>query len=188
VIRGGHSLFTIGSETSGGIRHVEAYRLKAVTDTGAGIRFKSTRTRGGVIEDIDIHDIEMDGVSRPIEVDLNWYPAYSNAAVPPGMTDVPAHWRVLTQAVTPPERGVPHFRDVRIRNLKATNAAQAFTAVGYADAPLERFVLEDVRIESKEAGRIEHAAGWVFKKVDVVARDGKRVVSKDCKEMSGDVP
>lgn len=188
VIRGGHSLFTIGSETSGGIRHVEAYRLKAVTDTGAGIRFKSTRTRGGTIEDIDIHDIEMDGVSRPIEVDLNWYPAYSNATVPPGMTDVPAHWRVLTQAVTPPERGVPHFRDVRIRRLKATNAAQAITAVGYADAPLERFVLEDVTIASKEAGKIEHASGWVFKNVNIATRDGARVAMKDCKEMSGDAP
>jgi hypothetical protein len=77
---------------------------------------------------------------------------------------------------------------VRIRNLKATKAAQAITAVGYADAPLERFVLEDVRIDATEAGRIEHASGWVFKNVGIVAGDGKRVVMKDCKEMGGDVP
>jgi hypothetical protein len=130
----------------------------------------------------------MEGVSRPIEVDLNWYPAYSNAKVPEGMKDVPPHWRVLTAPVTPPERGVPHFRDIRIRNLKATKAAQAFNAVGYADAPLERFVLENVKIEAKSAGKIEHAVGWVFKNVSVVAKDGKRVVMKDCKEMTGDVP
>lgn len=187
VIRGGHSLFTIGSETSGGIRHVEAYRLKAVTDTGSGIRFKSTKTRGGTIEDINIHDIEMDGVSQPIVVDLNWYPAYSNATIPAGMKDVPPHWKVLTEPV-PPEKGLPHFRDVRITHLEATNAAKAFVAAGYAEAPLEHFTLENVTIEAKEAGKIEHAVGWVFKDVHVVAHDGKRVGMKDCKEMTGDVP
>ena len=188
VIRGGHSLFTIGSETSGGIRNVEVYRIKAVADTGAGIRFKSTRTRGGTIEDIDIHDIEMDGVSRPIEIDLNWYPAYSTAKLPAGAKDVPAHWKVLTQPVTPPERGVPHFRNVRIRNLKATNAKQAFNCAGYADAPLERFVLENVKIEAKEPGKIAHAAGWAFKNVSIVAGNGKRVAIENCKDMTGDVP
>jgi polygalacturonase len=188
IIRGGHSLFTIGSETSGGIRHVEAYRIKAVADTGAGIRFKSTRTRGGTIDDVDVHDIEMDGVSRPIEIDLNWYPAYSNATLPAGATDIPAHWKVLTQPVTPPERGVPHFRNVRLRNVKATKAQQAFNVAGYADAPLEDFLLEGVKMEAKQPGTISHAARWRFKDVSLQTPGGKRVAMKDCKDMTGDVP
>lgn len=64
---------------------------------------------------------------------------------------------------------------------------KAIVAAGYAEAPLEHFTLENVAIEAKEAGKIEHAAGWVFKDVHVVAQDGKRVVMKDCKEMTGEV-
>jgi polygalacturonase len=187
VIRGGHSLFTIGSETSGGIRNVEAYRLKAVVNTGAGIRLKSTRTRGGTIENIHIHDIEMNGVSRPIEIDLNWNPSYSNATMPADAKDVPAHWKALTEPV-PPQMGLPHFRNIRITRLKATGASQAFSVTGYADAPLEKFMLEDVKIQSRSGGRISHASGWEFRNVSIDVEQGGRVEIKDCKDMSGDVP
>ncbi len=182
VIRGGQGLFTIGSETSGGIRHVEAYRLKAVADTGDGIRFKSARTRGGVIEDINIHDIEMDGVSRPIVATLNWYPKYSYAKIPDGMTNVPEHWKTLAKPV-PPEKALPHFRDIRIANVHAKNAKKAFEVEGYAEAPVQNVALENVDIEAAEPGRIRFADGWTAKDVRVVARDGKKVRLENCENM-----
>lgn len=187
VIRGGHSLFTIGSETSGGVRNVEAYRIKAVADTGAGIRLKSTRTRGGTIENINIHDIQMQGVSRPIEIDLNWFPSYSTARLPADTKDVPEHWKVLTKEV-PPEKGMPHFRNIQIRNLVAHNAAQAFNVEAYVEAPLEGFTLENVRIDGKEAGAIKHARDWTFKDVVIRAANQGRVQLIDCGGMRGDVP
>jgi len=187
IIRGGQSLFTIGSETSGGVRNVEVYRIKAVADTGAGIRLKSTRTRGGTIENINIHDIEMEGVSRPIEIDLNWFPSYSNTTLPADATGVPAYWKVLTEPV-PPEKGMPHFRDIRITDLTAHNAAQAFIVAGYSEAPLEGFHLENVKIDAREPGTIKHAKSWTFKNVRIISPDKKRLLLEDCRDMTGDVP
>ena len=79
----GAGLFTCGSETSGGIRNVVAYNLKAV-GTSYGLRFKSTMKRGGTIEDIYLYNVEMKGVKDPFVVDLNWHPSYSNSLLPEG--------------------------------------------------------------------------------------------------------
>lgn len=54
----GHGGFVVGSEMSGGVKNVY------VTDctflgTDVGLRFKSTRGRGGVVEGIYIHNINM---------------------------------------------------------------------------------------------------------------------------------
>ena len=50
---------TFGSETSGGIRDVEVYRVHVLPGVPNGILFKSASTRGGTIQDIDIHDMDV---------------------------------------------------------------------------------------------------------------------------------
>ena len=95
-------MITIGSETSGGIRNVEVSHIKAY-GTANGIRFKSAKTRGGIVENILIHDITMENVENPLQFELNWYPAYSNTSLPPDTdtNQVPSYWLVLTQKVEP---------------------------------------------------------------------------------------
>jgi polygalacturonase len=82
TVRGGAAGITIGSETSGGIRDVEAYLIHVPRPVPAGILFKSASTRGGTIETIAIHDVDMQGVATPISVTLNWNPSYSYAKMP----------------------------------------------------------------------------------------------------------
>lgn len=115
VTRAGGGMITIGSETAGGIRNVEISNMQAY-GTANGIRFKSSRFRGGVMENIFIHDIQMAGVKNPVSFDLDWYPAYSQATIPPGVDtkQIPAHWLALARKVEPPERGLPEFRDIVI--------------------------------------------------------------------------
>jgi polygalacturonase len=54
LARRGAGLVTLGSETSGGIRHVLATDLVA-RHTDNGLRIKSATTRGGIVEDIYFH-------------------------------------------------------------------------------------------------------------------------------------
>ena len=54
----GHGGFVIGSETSGGVRHVRV-RNCVFAGTETGLRFKTARGRGGVVEDIEISNIFM---------------------------------------------------------------------------------------------------------------------------------
>lgn len=176
VTRAGAGMVTIGSETSGGIRNVEVSNIRAY-GTSNGIRFKSSRFRGGVVENIFIHDIHMEGVKDPLNVELNWYPDYSYATLPPGTNtnNVPPYWLVLTQKVEPPECGLPEFRDIVISDLTATAATQAIFVNAYPGKPIRDVRLEQVRIEAQKPGTISHAADWTMQDVVIATPAGHNI-------------
>jgi polygalacturonase/lysophospholipase L1-like esterase len=166
ITRSGHGMLTLGSETSGGIRNVEVSGLKAF-GTSNGVRFKSARVRGGVIENIVLRDITMESVENPFHFELNWYPAYSYPTIPPEIdrATMPAHWSTLTHPVEPPELGIPEFKNIVISNVTATGAEQAIYANAFPEKPLRQMQWKDVRIEAREPGRISNAADWSMKDV-----------------------
>lgn len=175
---------TIGSETSGGIRDIVVDGLKVHSGAPAGILFKSASTRGGSIENIVIRNVEMEGVATPVSVSLNWNPAYSYARIPDGMTGYPDYWKVLSTPV-PPEKGVPHFRDVTISGVRAAGAQRAFQVASHPDSPLLRFRFRDIDIEAKTAGSITGAEDWSFTGVNIRTADGSRVELKDSRKVEG---
>jgi polygalacturonase len=184
TVRAGAAGITIGSETSGGIRDIDAARLTVMPGVPSGILFKSANTRGGAISGIHIRDVEMQGVPRPIDITLNWNPSYSYAKLPEGIKDIPDYWRVLLTPV-PPEKGMPHFRDVHISGVTATGAQQAFSVSGYPDAPLRDFEFKDVHIDAKSAGSIQNAQNWSFTGISIKTADGSRVAVKNSSGVTG---
>jgi polygalacturonase len=131
LARRGAGLVTLGSETSGGIRHVLATELFA-SNTDNGLRIKSAITRGGTVEDVYFQNSVLDSVNNAFQFNLNWYPAYSYSELPKGYTyeTIPAHWKSMLQKVEPAEKGIPHAKDFYIDNIKVTNARTAFSADG----------------------------------------------------------
>ena len=180
ITRAGHGLFTIGSETSGGMRNIEVYGLKA-QGTNTGIRFKSAQVRGGVIENIWFHDIAMEDVTSPFHFELNWYPEYSYPQIPPEIpeSEWPAHWKVMTTPVEPRERGIPEFRNIRISDVSATGAEQAFYANAYAAKPIHDLTWENVSIEAKACGVIRHARNWSMKNIHVLVHTRDSLTLED---------
>jgi polygalacturonase len=184
TVRVGAAGVTFGSETSGGIRDVEVYGLHVLPGVPNGILFKSASTRGGTIQDIRIHDVDMQGVGTVFSVQFNWNPSYSYAKIPDGMKDYPAYWKVLTEAV-PPEKGLPHLRNVRISNIHATDARQAFGVTSYKDSPLLDFEFNHIDVAAKTAGGMQNAAGWKFANTRITTADGSRVAVKDSENITG---
>jgi polygalacturonase len=188
IIRSGAAAVTIGSETSGGFRDIEAYNLTALSGVPSGVLFKSAHTRGGFAEDIRIHDLTLEGVAIPIHATMNWNPSYSYAAIPAGMADVPEYYKVLATPV-PEAKGLPHFRDVHIWNVKATGAREAFNVSAYPQAPLDGFRLDHIDIEAKTAGTIANAKNWKMDDMDIKTADGSTVKMTDSATSdSRDVP
>jgi polygalacturonase len=182
TVRGGAAGVTIGSETSGGIRDVEVKGLTVLSPVPAGILFKSASTRGGTIENIAISNVNTVGVATPVSITLNWNPSYSYAklpegALPVGMKAMPAYWKVLTEVV-PPEKGMPHFRKIRISGLKSTGAQRAFAVSSYADSPLVDFAFEEIEIEAETAGSVANTQGWTMEGMRIKTADGSVVVVK----------
>ncbi len=184
IVRDATAGLTFGSETSGGIREVEAYRIHVVVPTPVGVLFKSARTRGGTVENIFVHDIDAKGVETAFRVNLNWNPAYSYAKLPEGPATYPDYWRILATPV-PAEQGMPHLGNVRVSNLRATDAREAFSVQAYPEAPIENFAFDHLDLHVKTAGAIRHARGWRFTDSMIDAADGSAVALVDSEKVEG---
>ena len=188
IIRHGAAAVTIGSETSGGFRNIEAYNLTALSGVPSGVLFKSARTRGGTAKDIRIHDLTLTGVAIPIHITLNWNPSYSYATLPQGVKDIPPYWMVLTTKVDE-QKGLPHFSDVHIWNIKATGARSAFNVSAYPNATLDDFRIDHLDIEAATAGTVANAKNWKLSENQIKTADGSQVVFTDSAENnSSDIP
>ena len=184
TVRDGAAGITFGSETSGGIRHVEAYRIHVMAPSPIGILFKSAATRGGTLEDISIHDIDMQGVPTAFSITFNWNPSYSYAKIPAGLTNVPDYYSVLAQDV-PREKGIPHLKNVRISNLKASGSREAFSVSSYPDSPLQDVTFRNIDIQAQRAGTIQNAENWKFENTRIQTADGSRVALKESRGVTG---
>jgi hypothetical protein len=161
IVRDGAAGVTFGSETAGGFRNIEAYNITVLDKVPVGILFKSAHTRGGFGENLRLHDFTMKGTPVVIRITMNWNPSYSYAEIPKEIKDYPAYWKVLATPV-PREKGIAHFHDVRIWNIKATGATTAFEVDGYKEVPLDRFSLANLDIEAEKGGHIYDAKAWQF--------------------------
>ena len=87
-----------------------------------GILFKSAHTRGGFGENLRLHDFTMNGIPVVMRITMNWNPSYSYAEDSGRRQGQSAgYWKVLATPV-PEEKGIAHFHDVQIWNIKATGA------------------------------------------------------------------
>jgi hypothetical protein len=179
ITRHGGGIISFGSETSGGIRKVVAYENQGI-GTHEGIRFKSAETRGGFVEDVLIRGVKMENVPLPFTFTLNWNPSYSYATIPKGITEIPAHWKVLSTPVRPPKRGLCAFRNITIENVQIVEARRIFSASGLAEKPIMNVKWLNVRAQGYEAGIIEHARNWTMKNVKLQTEDGDALKLSDC--------
>jgi polygalacturonase len=180
IARKGGGLLTLGSETSGGIRHVLATDLKAM-GTGNGFHIKSATTRGGTVEDIYFRNIEMDSVGNAFMFTMNWNPTYSYSSLPAGYKydSLPAHWKIMLTKVEPESKGIPHFRDIYVSNVKVKYARRAISAAGLTQSSLDNFNFNNVTIQSDNAGDVSYAKDWKWEKVSIRAKDKKAIAVKN---------
>ena len=184
IVRDGAAVITIGSETSGGFRNIEAYNLTGLGHVGVGILFKSAHTRGGWAENIRIHDITLIDVPVVFRITMNWNPSYSYARIPAGITNYPAYWKVLATPV-PDDQGRAHFHDVHISNIKATGAKTAFEIDAFPELRLDQFTFKHLQIEATTAGHIADAKDWTFSDVTLHTTDGSVVALSDDRNIIG---
>lgn len=170
---------TLGSETSGGIKNITIRNIR-YKNTDFGFRIKSAKTRGGTIEDIFIENMEMVNVKHPFYMCLNWYPSYSLCRIPESYTGtIPRHWRTLAEPVIPSERGIPQVKNMVFRNITVWNEpdyegiSQAFDVNAFPEKPITNVVLEHMKIQAKEFGRLSGIKAWNWIDVEISAEQPK---------------
>lgn len=139
----GHGL-SIGSETISGVRNLTA-RHCTFDGTQIGIRLKSQRGRGGLVENLLYEDMTMKNVGQAIVIS-----SYYQGTTEPGRADAP-------QPVT---ARTPVWRGIRIRNLTATDGTKsAGLIIGLPEMPVTGVTLENVAISAPRGLQISNARG-----------------------------
>lgn len=131
----GHGGVVLGSEMSGCIRRVSI--SSCVFDgTDRGIRFKTRRGRGGVVEDISVTGIVMHDVICPLVINSRYFCGKG------GQDD-----HVSDPNPQPVNEGTPHIRRVRLGNIVATHVRSAAGCLyGLPEAPLEDVSISNTQI------------------------------------------
>ena len=122
----GHGGVVIGSEMSGGVRRVTITNC-VFEGTDRGIRLKSTRGRGGIVEDIRISNIVMKDIKKEA---LTFNLKYSR------------------MPQEPKSERTPVFRNIHISGVTVVDVNVPIQIVGLEEAPISDIVLRDIQIKN----------------------------------------
>lgn len=173
-----HGGFVIGSEMSGGVKNVKCTNCQ-FAGTDIGLRFKSCRGRGGVVENIWVENISMINIlADAIRFNL-YYGGKSAVEELEDGTKRPAQIPAM-----PLSEETPSFRDIHIKNISCTGANRALYFNGLPEMPIKNITMENVFIASDEPGELIYCDDIKMKNVTVEARNGKPVPEYYCNRIS----
>lgn len=135
----GHGAVVLGSEMSGDIRNVVIQNC-VFKETDRGIRFKSRRGRGGIVEDIRVSNIVMENVICPFILNLYYF------CGPRGQDRY-----VWDKNPYPVTKETPIFRRIHFAHITArqVHAAAGFL-YGLAEMPISEVTFDDIEISMAE--------------------------------------
>lgn len=146
VVLHGHGGFVVGSEMSGGVKNIYVSDCTFL-GTDVGLRFKSTRGRGGVVENIHIHNINM--IDIPHEALL--FDLFYGGKGAGEETEEELIARMKT-TIPPVTEETPAFRDIYISGITANGVGRAMFFNGLPEMPIRNIDIKDVQITNAKAG------------------------------------
>jgi len=146
----GHGGFVVGSEMSGGIRNIYVDGC-TFSGTDVGIRFKSVRGRGGVVEKIYINNIRM----KDIE----------NEAI--GMSMFYQTQKPSELAAYPVTEETPEMRNIYINDIMCIGAEKAMDIIGLPEMPINNVFLKNMQITSKQGVRCSYTKDIKIEEISI---------------------
>jgi polygalacturonase len=161
-MREGHGAVAIGSGMSGGVRNVYVHDCH-FSGGDHGIRLKSMRGRGGIVENVYFANIRISGMRREAIVLSMFYG--SSTAAP--RSDAP-----------------PAFRHVHIRDITCDSAGVAIDICGLSEQRIEHVTLERVRINAVQGVRCREVNGLTLRDVTGIVREDPLFCSSNVKGLN----
>lgn len=156
VVLHGHGGFVVGSEMSGGVKNIYVSDCTFM-GTDVGLRFKSTRGRGGVVENIFINNIQMiDIPGEALLFDL-FYSGKNKTEAMPVTEETPA------------------FRNIQIENVTCKGSGRAMFFNGLPEMPIENIVVKNSIVsEAKSGAVISEAVNVELENVKIIPLDAEK--------------
>ena len=139
----GHGGFVVGSEMSGGVRNIMVENCQFL-GTDVGLRFKSTRGRGGIVENIYINKVSMTDIKTDA-ITFNMYYGGKSVAEMLADGDNPDNTTKV-----PVSEETPIFRNIDIQNIVCNGAGRAMEFNGLPEMPIDGINLQNINIQAKK--------------------------------------
>jgi len=174
----GHGGFVVGSEMSGGVRNISVSNCEFL-GTDVGLRFKSNRGRGGIVENIYVRDIYMlDITTDSFLFDLYYGGKSASETLESGSQNI------VESASVPVSEETPCFRNIYVKNLVSHNARRAMYFNGLPEMNISNINLENAVITAHFGAELVEADGVKFTHVDVETKEGPAYILKNVKNFS----
>ena len=161
VVYHAHGGFVIGSESYGGVNNISV-RNCIFSGTDVGIRFKSARGRGGLVQNVYIDGIQM----RNIVNEALLFDMYYGGGAPEVES---AKDRSSRRAETVGDR-TPRFQNIFIKNIVCNGAERAVLINGLPEMPIKHIILDNVSVEANRGVSCVDADG--------IELNGCRIISR----------
>nr|WP_238354427.1 glycoside hydrolase family 28 protein [Fulvivirga marina] len=165
IVYHGHGGFVVGSEMSGGVKNIHISNCTFM-GTDIGLRFKSTRGRGGIVENIYISQIDM--IDIPAEaIRFNMFYGGQSPILEEGQEAAQTDHQPI-----PVTEETPAFRNIFMKDITATGSGTAALFQGLPEMKLKNVTLENAILEAKNGITIIDSDQITFKHVKVIREKG----------------
>ncbi len=156
----GHGGFVVGSEMSGGVKNIMVENCQFL-GTDVGLRFKSTRGRGGIVENIYINKVSMTDIKTDA-ITFNMY--YGGKSVAEMLEDGDNPDNTTKAPVT---EETPIFRNIDIKNCVCNGAGRAMEFNGLPEMPIDGITLQNITILAKKDAVFTNCKNITKKNVNI---------------------
>jgi polygalacturonase len=162
----GHGGFVVGSEMSGGVKNISVKNC-IFLGTDVGLRFKSTRGRGGIVENIYIEKISMfDIATESLLFDLY----YGGKSAIESLVD--GDETPIENIIPEVDERTPVFRNIYVKDLISRNARRAMYFNGLPEMNITNINVENAIITSQIGAELSESDGIKFTNVTIVPQKG----------------
>jgi hypothetical protein len=170
VVYHAHGGFVIGSEMSGGAKNIIVDNCTFI-GTDIGLRFKTTRGRGGIVENIFINNITMkDIVAEAILFDM-YYAAVDPVALSGEKREPPKVETLPVSAET------PQFRNIYVSNVVCNDAEKAVFVRGLPEMNVKNIVLKDMVLQANEGLDMTEGDGISLQNIRFITKNTDPVLN-----------
>ncbi|RYY48130.1 MAG: glycoside hydrolase family 28 protein [Chitinophagaceae bacterium] len=155
-----HGGFVIGSEMSGGARNIFVDDCSFI-GSDIGLRFKTTRGRGGVVENIFINNISMKNIPGEAILFDMYYMAKDPIVLAGETRETP---KVELLPVT---EATPQFKNIYIKNMVCDGAEKALFVRGLPEMKIHNINLENITISAEHGIEMSEAKNISLKNVNI---------------------
>lgn len=163
----GHGGVVVGSEMSGGARNISVSNC-VFQKTLRGIRLKTQRGRGGIVEGMVVSNIVMEDVPEPFSLTMYYSGGRGQ------------------QMAEPVGDGTPQFRDVLIQNILARGARTAGYILGLPEMPIAGISFSHLRVSASEGFLCSWAKDVAFHDVQVDTGKGPALTARNVEGLEFD--